>query len=734
MGSAPLAAQVSEVRSAAAQIVLDTSDVAIFLKGCATSKIGFNNFDVVWKRDATDLNLWTDGPAIRTLFETTLRELRAQRCPRGGDGVMVVTNYVARVHLVAESLEEQPQGPQSGDAWSEAPINTIMRRPDGSYEPSGFRSLAEVRADRRARSAARSGTAASTRPAPASVTIAPPPADAPPSPVTAFDRAELRALYDDKNAGTFEAQPLWFKDADGRVYVAGVQRDGNAFRIEWFDLDRYTAAVEPTREWVSAPQQTDAEARAIQSRFDALKAALTARHTGFRFVDANYSHTYYSLISYGLNAPPLDQLRQEALAAAGPSAAVIRAAAARRVNQQTAVRQRDQRDQLLTAGRAAADRGDAASSYQLYLLYERGNGVARDPKQALSWLQQSAAQGDGRANAELFRRYLRGAGGVTQDAKLAATALQKAVASGHPAGDAAMGEFRYAGGDYAAAAASFQRAADANDTRGMAGLARAFQFGRGKPLNQIEATNWYRRAAELGLDEAQYELCDRLKTGTGVTVNVRQAFTWCTAAAEQGYAEAQILTALMYHEGIGVIASGTSAVAWWEKAAAQDHPFALGRLAEAYATGDGVRLDMTMSRRLEQRAADFGDAQSQFSVAMRFERGDGLPVDEPQAFRYYTLAAEQGEFEAQAKLGAMYQTARGTSKDLVRAHFWLTLAARGAAAEGASFQHVLDQLTPMMTREQLTQSAQMVSQWKARTWAELKRTPDGAWLPSTTAP
>ena len=61
----------------------------------------------------------------------------------------------------------------------------------------------------------------------------------------------------------------------------------------------------------------------------------------------------------------------------------------------------------------------------------------------------------------------------------------------------------------------------------------------GVTKNQIEAVEWYRRAATQGYAPAQYNLGVMLETGEGCAVDEDEAEKWYRKAAEQGIKEAQ---------------------------------------------------------------------------------------------------------------------------------------------------------------------------------------------------
>ena len=66
------------------------------------------------------------------------------------------------------------------------------------------------------------------------------------------------------------------------------------------------------------------------------------------------------------------------------------------------------------------------------------------------------------------------------------------------------------------------------------------------------AAEWYRKAAQSGLAEAQNNLGFLYDQGMGVDRDDRQAVEWYLMAARQGHAQAQNNLGVMYGTGRGV--------------------------------------------------------------------------------------------------------------------------------------------------------------------------------------
>ena len=66
---------------------------------------------------------------------------------------------------------------------------------------------------------------------------------------------------------------------------------------------------------------------------------------------------------------------------------------------------------------------------------------------------------------------------------------------------------------------------------------------------------WYRKAADQGIAEAQFNLGVMYRDGQGVTQDYAEAVKWFRKAADQGNADAQFNLGVMYRNGEGVTGS-----------------------------------------------------------------------------------------------------------------------------------------------------------------------------------
>ena len=85
----------------------------------------------------------------------------------------------------------------------------------------------------------------------------------------------------------------------------------------------------------------------------------------------------------------------------------------------------------------------------------------------------------------------------------------------------------------------------------------------------VESVKWYRKAADRGYTEAQFDLGDCYWKGEGVTQDYTEAAKWYRKAADQGYAYAQWRLGIFYDTGTGVTKDAVEAYKWDNLASAQ---------------------------------------------------------------------------------------------------------------------------------------------------------------------
>ena len=81
---------------------------------------------------------------------------------------------------------------------------------------------------------------------------------------------------------------------------------------------------------------------------------------------------------------------------------------------------------------------------------------------------------------------------------------------------------------------------------------------------------WYRKAAEQGHTEAQFNLGVCYASGRGVTKNEAEAVKWYRKSADQGFANAQYNLGVCHEYGTGVPKDLVESYAYWSLAGRTD--------------------------------------------------------------------------------------------------------------------------------------------------------------------
>ncbi len=124
---------------------------------------------------------------------------------------------------------------------------------------------------------------------------------------------------------------------------------------------------------------------------------------------------------------------------------------------------------------------------------------------------------------------------------------------------------------------SLQQGAAAGNAYDQLNLGAAYDNGIGVERDIDQALQWYQRAAEQGVAEAQFNLAHLLVTEELSSV---AAAEWMLKAAEQGMVDAEYLMGVIYAEGIGVESDRNEARIWLQKAADKGHVEATNFLQE----------------------------------------------------------------------------------------------------------------------------------------------------------
>lgn len=156
----------------------------------------------------------------------------------------------------------------------------------------------------------------------------------------------------------------------------------------------------------------------------------------------------------------------------------------------------------------------------------------------------------------------------------------------------------YAKADYPVALKTLQPLAEKGDGKAQNLIGKMYYLGQGVAKDQAKGAQWFRKAAENGVPEAQGMLGYMHLVGeAGALLDMGLAQEWMTKAANGGDVGAQYNLGVMYG-GNGVKEDPPKAAYWMRKAAEQGHKFALSNLALMYREGKGVAKDLTVAHML----------------------------------------------------------------------------------------------------------------------------------------
>lgn len=157
----------------------------------------------------------------------------------------------------------------------------------------------------------------------------------------------------------------------------------------------------------------------------------------------------------------------------------------------------------------SAESGYVPAQVAMGYFYEMGVTTASEPGEALNWYKKAAANGDTLAQYLVGRMYAIGSG-TSMDNREAEKWLTPAASSGNP-------------------------------------FAAYFLGMVEEQLDYKKAPEWYRKAAEAGLPQAQKRYGNLLREGRGVPVDKFNAYIWLLLAYEAG--QHDVVTQLSLLEG-----------------------------------------------------------------------------------------------------------------------------------------------------------------------------------------
>jgi len=211
--------------------------------------------------------------------------------------------------------------------------------------------------------------------------------------------------------------------------------------------------------------------------------------------------------------------------------------------------------------------GLSQAEYSIGVMYLSGDGVAKDERLGLEWIEKSANQNDSDACYELAVIYRFRPSFVNESA--AFYWFTKAAKQNHPAALCHLG-LMYDKGigvqrDVLKAIELYKQASDLGIVYAQTNLSEIYYIGDdGVKRDVREALIWFKKAADLGDTQSQYKIGSIYFLGDdGVDKDVNQALEWFQKAANLGSITSQYKLGEIYYQGTDVTRNLQIALDWF---------------------------------------------------------------------------------------------------------------------------------------------------------------------------
>ena len=315
----------------------------------------------------------------------------------------------------------------------------------------------------------------------------------------------------------------------------------------------------------------------------------------------------------------------------------------------------------------AANDGHGKAQYQLAKLYEQGIGVKQDIKLSRHWLEKASTAGVISAKRDLQK---------TSELKENKTEKKTKKEQNSDAETQFQLGIQHLTGnekvmDTSKASKLLLNAAQQDHARAQYQLGIMYEKAIGFERDLKKAREWYQKAANAGLPEAQDAL-----SGLSISENEQRIVLIKTPEKDDDPLDSQLIDkksdpinffiskakngdrAAQYEVGIGFL-NGENGFTKdiqkgidWLKTAANNHYTKAGtRLGLLYYQGTEVKRDYATAMKWLEKSAEDGDAEAQFTMGKIYQRGLGVEKNNTTAMMWYRKAANQGHRGARKKLG-----------------------------------------------------------------------------------
>jgi hypothetical protein len=165
-------------------------------------------------------------------------------------------------------------------------------------------------------------------------------------------------------------------------------------------------------------------------------------------------------------------------------------------------------------------------------------------------------------------------------------------------------------GDFARAMRIFRQEAAKGDCVAVTNIGSMFQYGLGRPVDALQAAQWYIKAAGQGCGVAARNVAAMYQAGEGMPADPQEALKWYLKAVDLGDGGAATSAGYFYEHGIGVLVDYAKAMQLYQVGASAHDPVALNQ------------------------------------IGFMLQHGLGMPAEPDAAYAYYKMAEAQGNERA----------------------------------------------------------------------------------------
>ena len=159
-------------------------------------------------------------------------------------------------------------------------------------------------------------------------------------------------------------------------------------------------------------------------------------------------------------------------------------------------------DLALPLYKKVAEQGSVHAQFNVGTYYLLGLGITKNHYQAINWFKKAAKQGHIRAQYNLGELYI----SYMKDIEKGVYWLEKAAKSGYGAAQTNLGITYYDRGEYNKAADWFFKAVQKQIPEAYYYMGLMYQKGHGVKRSKSDAKYCYKKACDLGDDDACYKL------------------------------------------------------------------------------------------------------------------------------------------------------------------------------------------------------------------------------------